>query len=109
MTFAQLCSHFDPRELCLTNTWPSYSTKNVYKVYLKRWIVPKWSYYVLSDIRTIEVESGLRGLPVARSTYAKIRNILSVLFNHVCRYEFFDRNPITLVRQSSKIRPSHSS
>jgi hypothetical protein len=24
---------------------------------------------------------------------------MSVLFNHACRYEFFDRNPIYLVRQ----------
>jgi len=104
MTVAQLSSHFDQRELCPTNTWRSYSTKSIYKVYLKRWIVPKWSDYLLSDVRTIEVESWLRGLPVARSTCAKIRNVMSVLFNHACRYEFFDRNPISLVRQSSKRR-----
>jgi integrase len=29
---------------------------------------------------------------------------MSVLFNHACRYEFFDRNPIYLVRQSAKRR-----
>jgi integrase len=28
----------------------------------------------------------------------------SVLFNHACRYELFDRNPIYLVRQSAKRR-----
>jgi integrase len=27
---------------------------------------------------------------------------MSVLFNHPCRYEFFDRNPIRLVRQGAK-------
>jgi integrase len=27
---------------------------------------------------------------------------MSVLFNHACRYELFDRNPIYLVRQSAK-------
>ena len=27
---------------------------------------------------------------------------MSVLFNHACRYEFFDRNPIHLVRQGAK-------
>lgn len=104
MTVAQLCSHFDQRELCPSNTWRSYSTKSIYKVYLKRWVIPKWSGHLLSDIRTIEVESWLRSLPVARSTCAKIRNIMSVLFNHACRYEFFDRNPIKLVRQSAKRR-----
>jgi integrase len=87
MTVVQLCSHFDLQELCVTNTWRSYSTKSIYRMYLKRWVVPKWSDYLLSDVRTIEVESWLRGLPVARSTCAKNRNVLSVLFNHACRYD----------------------
>lgn len=104
MTVAQLCSHFDQRELCLTNTWRSYSTKSIYKVYLNRWVIPRWGERLLSNVRTIEVESWLRSLPVARSTCAKIRNVMSVLFNHACRYEFFDRNPIRLVRQSAKRR-----
>ncbi len=69
-----------------------------------QWIIPKWSEHLLSDIRTIEVESWLRSLPIARSTCAKIRNVMSVLFNHARRYEFFDRNPIRLVRQSAKRR-----
>jgi integrase len=104
MTIAQLCSRFEQSELRLTNTWRSYSTKNIYKVYLKRWIIPRWSERLLRDIRTIEVESWLRSLPIARSTCAKIRNVMSVLFDHACRYEFFDGNPIRLVRQSAKRR-----
>jgi hypothetical protein len=104
MTIAQLCSHFEQFELNLANTWRSYSTKTIYKVYLKRWIIPKWGEHLLSDIRTIEVESWLRSLPIARSTCAKIRDVMSVLFNHACRYEFFDGNPIRLVRQSAKRR-----
>ena len=102
MTVAQLCSHFDQRELCLSNTWRSYSTKHIYKVYLRRWIIPRWGEHLLSDIRTIEVELWLQSLSIARSTCAKIRNVMSVLFNHACRYDFFDRNPIRLVRQSAK-------
>ena len=35
---------------------------------------------------------------------AKIRSILSILFNHACRYELFDRNPIRFVRQGAKRR-----
>lgn len=104
MTMAQLCSHFDQCELCLGNTWRSYSTKHIYKVYLRRWIVPRWGDYLLSDIRAVEVESWLRSLSIARSSCAKIRNVMSVLFNHACRYEFFDKNPIRLVRQSAKRR-----
>jgi hypothetical protein len=36
MTIAQLCSHFDQSELCLGNTWRSYSTKHIYKVSVTR-------------------------------------------------------------------------
>src|SRR5215831_14105195 len=39
-----------------------------------------------------------------KSSCAKIRNLMSVLFNHACRYELFDRNPNHLVRQSAKRR-----
>jgi integrase len=102
MTIAQLCSHFEQRELTRTNTWRSYSTKRGYAVYLRRWIVPQWGRYELRNIRTIEVESWLRRLPLAKSSCAKIRNVMSVVFNHACRYEFFDRNPIRLVRQGAK-------
>ena len=92
MTISQLCSHFEQCELCLTNTWRSYSTKTIYKVYLKRWIIPKWSEHLLSDIKTIEVESWLRSLPIARSTCAKIRNVMSVLFNTDC-FQLLSRVP----------------
>ena len=33
---------------------------------------------------------------------AKLRNLMHALYNHAMRWEFFDRNPITLVRQSAK-------
>jgi site-specific recombinase XerD len=102
MTIAQLVSHFEQRELADSNTWRSYSTKRGYSVYLHRWILPKWGRYELRHVRTIEVEVWLRGLPLARTSCAKIRNVMSVLFNHACRYEFFERNPIRLVRQSAK-------
>ncbi|HJY89899.1 MAG TPA: tyrosine-type recombinase/integrase, partial [Candidatus Acidoferrum sp.] len=35
-------------------------------------------------------------------------NILSVLFNHACRYELFNENPIRLVRQGAKRRTTPS-
>jgi integrase len=44
------------------------------------------------------------GTPLANATKAKIRNLLSVLFNHAIRSEWLGQgeNPITLVRQSAK-------
>lgn len=52
----------------------------------------------------LEVELWLRSLPLARSSCAKIRNLMSLLFNHGIRYEICDDNPIRLVRQSAKRR-----
>jgi integrase len=104
MTIAQLCDHFEQRELSEENTWRSHATKKIYKTYLTRWVRPHWHNFELAEIITIQVESWLRGLPLAKSSCAKIRNLMSVLFNHACRYELFDRNPIYLVRQSAKRR-----
>ena len=48
------------------------------------------------------VESWLGTLPLANGSRAKVRNIMSALYSHAMRWEFFDKNPITLVRQSAK-------
>jgi integrase len=44
------------------------------------------------------------GRTLANSTKAKIRNLMSVLYNHAIRHEWLEqgRNPILLVRQSAK-------
>ena len=104
ITIAQLCDHFEQRELAKDNAWRSYATKKTYQAYLTRWILPQWRQYELAEVRTIQVEPWRRTLPLAKSSCAKIRNLMSVLFNHACRYELFDRNPIYLVRQSAKRR-----
>ena len=46
---------------------------------------------------------------LADATKAKIRNLMSVLFNHAIRYEWLEqrRNPITLVRQSAQRRETY--
>ena len=104
LTMSQLIEHYRRRELAVDNTWKSYATKMGYENYLKRWIAPRWGTYPLPKIKPIEVESWLRQLPLARGSCAKIRNIMSVLFNHACRYELYSENPIHLVRQSAKRR-----
>jgi integrase len=104
MTVAELVEHYRQRELMQDNSWKSYSTRCGYESYLKNWIGPHWGKYKLHEIKTIDVETWLRGLSLAKSSSAKIRNIFSILFNHACRYDLFDRNPITLVRHSAKRR-----
>jgi integrase len=100
MTFSQLCAHFELRELAKSNSWRSHATKQCYAVYIRRWLLPQWGR--LQDIKTIQVELWLQRLALAKSSCVKIRNLMSVIFNHACRYELFDLNPIRLVRQGSK-------
>ena len=103
ITIAQLCDHFEQRELSKENTWRSHATKKIYKAYLTRWVRPHWHRCELSEVRTIQVESWLRRLPLAKSSCAKIPNLMS----------FFLITPadtscstaiLYLVRQSAKRR-----
>lgn len=97
-TVAELVSHYTEKEL--PNKTPY--TAEVYKGYLRTWILPGWGDCSLSDVKAVAVEGWLRTLPLAPGTRAKLRNLLHAIFNHAMRWEFFDRNPITLVRQSAK-------
>jgi integrase len=104
ITLAQLADHFQQRELGCANGRISYSTKKAYQGYLGKWIVPRWGDYALPTIRAVEVELWLKHLERAPGTCGKIRNVMSILFNHARRYDLYDRNPIQWVRQSAKRR-----
>ena len=80
----------------------SYSTQYAYDVYLKKWVLPRWRSYRLSDVKAVDVEAWLKTLPLARGSKAKIRNIMSALFSHAIRWEWAEKNPIKSVRQSAK-------
>ena len=78
--------------------------------FLKRWVRPYSGMVNIRGIRTVSVEAWLRQLrrkdcepALAIATKAKIRNVMSVMFNHAIRYEWLEqgRNPIRLVRQST--------
>src|SRR5262245_52746802 len=64
----------------------------------------------IREVRTVAVEHWLSQLlrqnkePLCSSTKAKIRSLMSVLFNHAIRYEWLEqgKNPITFVRQSAE-------
>jgi integrase len=101
-TVSDLVSHYRERELDPDTVWKTYSTKVTYEGYLNKWILPRWEKYPLVRVKAGEVELWLRSLPLARSSCAKIRNLMSVIFNHGIRHEICDRNPIQLVRQSAK-------
>jgi integrase len=97
-TVAELVTHYTEQEL--PNKTPY--TREVYVGYINKWITPQWGACLLSDVRTVAVESWLGTLKLSNGSRAKVRNIMSALFSHAMRWEFFDRNPITFVRQSAK-------
>jgi integrase len=102
ITLSELVDHYRQRELKPDILWKTHSTKVTYDGYLNKWIVPRWGSYTLNRISAGEVELWLRSLALAKSSCAKIRNIMSVLFNHGIRPEICEHNPIRLVRQSAK-------
>ena len=104
LTIEQLCEHFEQRELRSGDSFRSFATVKTYRGYIRKWIKPRWGSLYLDEIKAVEVEAWLRRLSLARSSRAKIRSILSILFNHACRYELSDRNPIWFVRQGAKRR-----
>ena len=116
VTVEMLVAHYRKEELPQESReeGKASSTKDVYESFITNQIVPMWGTYLLGEVKTVAVEKWLRGLtckprkleatprPMARSTKAKIRNIMHALYEHAIRYEFADRNPITQVRQSAK-------
>lgn len=112
ITVADLVDHYSKTELAgdLGDEGKSHATRIVYKDFLRGWVTPAWGQMNIRAVRTTAVERWLRqlmcvdGRPMAPSTKAKIRNLMSVLFNHAIRYEWLEqgRNPILLVRRSAK-------
>ena|SRR5208282_2706219 len=78
-----------------------HDTQVSYKAFLNKWIRPKWGSVVLAEVKTIPVEAWLTGIPRSPQTRGHIRNMLHVLFQCAMRWELTDRNPISLVRQST--------
>jgi integrase len=80
----------------------AFSTRAAYESYLKSWILPRWGDHRLDQVKPVAVEEWLDGMKRAKGTRAKIRNLMSAMFHHAMRYEWVERNPIKLVRQSAK-------
>jgi site-specific recombinase XerD len=57
---------------------------------------------LLDEIKSVAVEEWLGKHPMAAGTKAKLRNIMSAIFNHALRHEWAEKNPISLVRQGAK-------
>jgi integrase len=104
MTVEQLVAHYREKELYNGNSPQpkARSTQDAYDCYLDGWILPRWQDYRLPSVSSVAVEEWLGRLKLTNGSKAKIRNVMSAIFTHAIRYEFIERNPITLVRQSAK-------
>ena len=101
VSVAMLVEHYRQKELGEGSS-KTYATCETYQGYFRKWILPRWSTYRVKDVKSVAVEQWLRSLKLSNGSKAKMRNIMHAVFNHAMRWEWHDRNPITLVRQSSK-------
>lgn len=101
ISFHTLTQHYREKELCEGGS-KTFATIRTNEGYLERWILPRWASYRLKDVKAVIVEEWLKSLPLANGSKAKIRNLMHAIFNHAIRWEWHDRNPITMVRQSAK-------
>jgi site-specific recombinase XerD len=97
---SDLVAHYRLHEL--TRERKAFSTIESHRVLFKRYIEPRWGHFRLSAVRTMQIEEWLHSLPLAPSSKAKLKCILSTLYNHAIRYEWLTFNPINRVRTSSK-------
>jgi len=95
-----LAAHYRVHEL--TTEKKSFSTIDNHRHLFKRYIEPRWGSHRLGAVRTMEVEEWLHSLPLAPSSRAKLKCILSTLYHHAIRYEWLTFNPISRVRTSQK-------
>lgn len=102
-TIAELVAHYRLKELNEnSHSHKSFPTRAAYRSYLDNWVLPRWGELKLEQVKPVTVEEWLDGIKRAKATRAKIRNLMSALFSHAMRYEWTDKNPIKLVRQSAK-------
>ncbi len=102
-TILELAAHYRLKELAGNSRNPkAYSTRIGYEYYLKNWILPRWGSAQLDQVKPVAMEDWLDSIKLARASKARIRNLMSALYHHAMRYEWIDRNPIKLVRQSAK-------
>lgn len=102
MRFELLWNHYRKEELA----GKAKSTRLTYENYAKNWILPRWSAYLLREIRTIPVQQWLNSLDMTNGSKAKIRNIMSGVFSHAIRWEFMKANPITGPGRKQGVRQS---
>lgn len=99
-TVADLDAHYRKHEL--TEDKKAFSTIENHRLLYKRYVEPRWGQLRLYAVRTVEVEEWLHSLALAPASKAKIKCVLSLMYNHAIRNEWLMFNPISRVRTSQK-------
>ncbi len=95
-----LVDHYVERELSERR----HSTQQSHSSTLNRWIRPHWGDQQLEQVKPVAVEEWLRSLSLAPKTKVNLRSLFHLIYEHACRWELTDRNPIDLVRQRGGLR-----
>lgn len=99
-TVRDLEAHYRRHEL--TQEKKSFSTIENHRLLFKRYVDDQWGHYRLGAVRTVEVEEWLHSLPLAPSSKAKLKCVLSTMYHHAIRHEWLTFNPISRVRTSQR-------
>ncbi len=102
-TIRRLVEHYRLKEVPMdSHEGKRRSTKLGYISNLNHHILPRWGDYAPERVSTIEVEDWLKSLLLAPASRTKVRNVLSMIYRHGIRWGWLDRNPVAMVRASSK-------
>lgn len=77
------------------------STQKLYASILKNHILPIWGKEPVRAVKPMAVEGWLENYPHSRQIKRHIRALMHNVFQAALRWEMLERNPISLVRQSS--------
>jgi integrase len=106
LAFRQAVKHYRMIELNVDtdSERKTFKTKQVYDSNLQTHIEPRWGEYRLRDITAVAVENWLGQLQMSGSTKAKLKYVMSDVYQHAIRYGWLrnDENPLLAVRQSAK-------
>jgi integrase len=102
-TLRKLIEHYKLKEMPMDNhEGKRRSTKLNYLSNLDNHILPRWGEHHPARVAAIEIEEWIKSLRLAPASRAKVRNVFSMIFRHGIRWGWLDKNPVAMVRVSSK-------
>jgi integrase len=102
LTFGWVAGDYIKQELDSKRTKLAYPTREIYRFYIRQWLMDRWKEVQLGRMRGVEVEEWLEALDLSNGSKAKIRNIMSGIYSYAKRQGWTQFNPISTVRQSAQ-------